>query len=154
MIKVLVWTPELLKTVMSELLSDKLHVSDEHRNPDDVADALIPFITGRTKYEAFDVGGGVVIFHNILPGFKCQMWVILWDKKCFTPRGIRGVRQAIQWIADKYGLVKIEAQTSDGQMARIARRVLGLHGEGYRFKTFKRGDTLYDAELLAWERED
>jgi hypothetical protein len=134
---------------------DLLHVSDEARLPGPVFDNLLRVVSPgpHELYELAD--GGVFILRDISDGFKCYLSFILWDKSLWGKDILREGKAKIEEVAAAHGLVKIETQTADERVVKLA-RLLGFETEGYRENSFLRGDAMYGVTLMgrAFSREE
>ena len=152
-----VMTPDkFMKVYNEQLREDLLHVSDEGRNPGAVFSGLMRVFDPNGPHEIFELDGcGILVFRDIADGFKCQMSFIIWDKKCYGADIVREARQLIADFSKRRGLVKIETQTADERVVRLARMLL-FEIEGYRVDSFLRGKEKYGVTLLgrSFQEED
>jgi hypothetical protein len=139
---------KLMRVYTEQMRDDLLHVSDEGRVPELVAGGLLRVLFHPGPHEVFELDGcGIWVFRDIVDGFKCQMSFFIWDKRCFGPDIVREAREVIVDIAKRHRLVKIETQTADERVVRLARMLL-FEIEGYRVDSFLRGKERYGITLL------
>jgi hypothetical protein len=156
LIKPLELTEEKFRKAFDEQMSAEwLHVSDEARVPGFVGPSLVR-VFSEGPHEVFELGeDGLLIFKDIVPGFKCAMSFILWNHESKSVQLFRETRKWIEEIAREYRLVKVETQTADERVVRMA-KLLGFELEGYRPDSFWRGPMKYGVTLLGrcFDREE
>ena len=124
------------------------HVSDEVRFPGAVFSGLMRIFDPAGPHEIWEIGDdGLLIFRDIADGFKAQMSWILWDTKMWGKDIVRESKRHIEDFANRRKLHKIETQTADERVVKLA-RLLGFETEGYRTESFLREGKRYGITLL------
>lgn len=144
-----------LDILASRLLTDFPYLSDEHRNPYNVWARLIAWFSGVEQYgfhEVFEYDdfSGVIIFKDIVPGFKCELFWIVADESDYGRDLAREFEKVIQLMVKKHGLRRVEAGTADPKVRRLLER-MGFTCEGVRKDSFMYDGKTYDFNLMVWE---
>jgi RimJ/RimL family protein N-acetyltransferase len=144
-----VLTEDKFIKVFTEQMSDELlHVSDELRYPEPVAKGLLRVFDPAGPHEIWEIGDdGILVFRDIADGFKCQMSWIIWNRDCWGKGVVREAKSVIEEFAKRKKLFKIETQTADERVVKLA-RLLGFETEGYRTESFLRNGVRYGITLL------
>jgi hypothetical protein len=140
---------KFLKLYIEQMRDDVFHVSDEARTPPIVFNSLLSALDPKNGDEAYEIGdGGVMLFRGIVDGFKCYMCLIITDITKFGPTLVREARDMIVGVATRHKLRKIEAQTADERIVKLA-HLSGFETEGYMSESFLRGGERYGVTLLS-----
>ncbi len=144
--------PARTEAFAKRAMEEYLWVSDEHRNPQDIAGITVDLFygAGNLVYEIGD-DAGLIAFTDIVKGHRCGMVLKLWDPQCFGARGIRQARELINAVMDEYGLKRINTETADDRMSRLA-KIAGFEEEGCRWEDFRWGGHDYDRIYLGLYR--
>lgn len=138
---------EILDKWQNELLSNPLHLNDTYRNVDSVRRAIGELLAGSNLSFVFEIlrgddRCGIVIFHHIIPGFKCVMSMQIWDVSAWSKSGVRDAVSLVDLIMKEFDLRRVGAETVDPRVRRMA-CILGFNEEGEKVNDF-----LCNGELL------
>jgi RimJ/RimL family protein N-acetyltransferase len=98
----------------------------------------------------YDDFNGILLFKDIIPGHKCDMFWIHLNKKMRDHSLVREADKVMGLVMKWFKLHKIEAGTADSRVARMLER-LGFHQEGVRKDSFLFDGELYDFYLMGRE---
>jgi hypothetical protein len=132
---------------LAELMaSGYLYVSDEHRNSRDIWSMLYRVLSKDPScgfHVAYEIGNldGLLIFADIIRGFKCRVSLKYWDPSDFGKSIIREGRRLVDEFAAGTGLVRMNSETADPKIVKLA----GLFGFGV--DAVIKNDFMWDGKL-------
>ncbi len=156
MFKICLLTAAKVNTLREKLMNEPLYMSDEHRTPeyiDHVIQEYFKLDSNHGFHLAYEILNfdGVLIFANIIDGFKCSLLMKLWNKDVWGPTGVRQARELIKYIMDMFKLRRVEAETPDKRVMKMA-RLVGMGYEGRKRNDFMWGGELYSQYMMAITR--
>ncbi len=150
-----------LTYIVDYLLNGRLCVSDEGRTIENIANAvatMFPGVKARADAEWWSLHNadgqlcGVLGFCDIRLGWKARVTIKMWDKSAWGPEAVREAREIIATVMDKYKLFRLNSETADIAVKRMARMV-GFCEDGCREKDFVWDGEYYDRWLLGLYRD-
>ena len=146
-------TGDKLKRVAQKLQNGYLYLPDEIRKEKSLAGFMSWLCSPRKDggpwnilYEVPDFHG-IIGFVDIIPAYKCDLLVYLWDKLEWGPTLERDVRTLLARFMKEYEIQRIGYETADPRCVRWALRA-GFRQEGTKAVGFRHNGELYTTVLL------
>ena len=136
------------------LLTKNLYVSDEFRNIQYIEKVLSRYILSGGKHILYEIGdfGGIAGFVDILPGFKCDAIMKLWDRDIWGLDCIKAYKKLLDIVMDEFRLKRIGTSTADEKIVRMA-KMAGFVEEGTQKCGFMWKGKPMDYMLLGYYKE-
>jgi hypothetical protein len=149
-------TTHVLLLIANCLKDVHLAASDENRKPDRVVDAAMSLFSHPDDSEVvglFDDDGPpkcVIGLVRVVPGLKCDMVCKILDPSIWGVSAVRGVRNYIREFAAKNKLKRINTETADEKVSRMA-KMLGFGVECVKNNNFRWNGKLYPTYIMGME---
>lgn len=150
-------TESKVRFLASKLLTEKLYLSDEFRDPQMIHKSISQLFANpeaNILYEFPDFSG-VIGFVNIIPEHKADMIIKIWDKKAWCFGMVKEIKDLIKKILNNYELKRLSLATPEEEKGiRLAKNIFGFTREGtekYGFRWNNRFYSLCRFRLLAKE---
>ena len=129
-------TEDKIKALSKKLMEEPLYLPDEYRDYGFIHKMLFTGF-GNKDNIFYEIGefGGLIVFANIIPGWKCDIVFKLWNPKLWGFRFKTQVKQLIKAIMEKYDLRRIATESADERMTRMA-KLCGFKIEGRQASDF------------------
>ena len=126
-------TEDKIKALSKKLMDEPLYLPDEFRDYELIHKMLFNNFSNKNNI-FWEVGdfGGILGFINIIPTYKCDMFLKLWDKTLWGATFTRELKELIKTTMIKYNLKRLAADSQDIRMAKMG-KIVGFKVEG-RFK--------------------
>jgi len=136
------------------LISQPLYLSDEFRDRETIKKILIYYLYG-SKSLLYEIGdyGGLLGFIDIYPHYKCRVIMKLWHKALWGATLARELKNFLQDIMQAYDLQRIETDSPDETMVKMA-KLVGFKVEGVQKFAFQWDGKLYSKTMLRLLKED
>jgi RimJ/RimL family protein N-acetyltransferase len=139
------------------LLADAQYFSDEHRTPPVIWACLANWFGESGTAVGFDImrgdaNVGCLVFRDIVPGHKANIFFIVWDKEGWGLRAWRSGAGVMETVMNEFGLNKIEVETANRSWAGFMEKN-GFELEGTRHGSYLKNGEPQDQYLLAIYRE-
>ena len=147
-------TEDKIKFLGKKLMDEFLYMSDEDRNYDSIYRVIFYYLSMPQRNLIYEIGDydGILVFANIIPGFKCDLTLKLWNPKRWGPDLVREGKALIDNTMDALKLQRIETNSPDPRIVKMARMV-GFRVEGCRKIAFLFDGKLYDDFILGLIKE-
>jgi RimJ/RimL family protein N-acetyltransferase len=144
-------TSDEIDAIVSRLKNDYLYAPDELRD-EAVLHGLVSAYWGGANI-IYEVGQfqGIMGFMDIVPEHKASVTLKLWDADRWGRDFIRDARAVCAAVMDEFKLVRLEAQTADPRIEKMA-RICGFRTEGLKRLSFKWSGDLYDEYILGFTK--
>ena len=141
-----------IDSLAGRLLNDYLYVSDENRDAKKVWAMLYRIFSGEPGmgiHVAYEIGefDGLLIFRDVLPGFKCDVSLKYWNDYNFGKEIVREGRRLVEEFAAGGKLVRMNSETADPRVVKLS-KLVGFETEGVRKDDFMWNGKLYDKFML------
>ncbi len=147
-------TEDKIKALSKKLMEEPLYLSDEHRDYELIHKILFNGFSNKNNI-FYEIGewGGLVGFVNIIPEYKADMFLKLWDKKLWGITFAKELKKLIKHTMIKYDLKRLASDSQDPRMAKMG-KIVGFKVEGrfkYGFCWNKEYHTLHKLRILREE---
>jgi len=123
-------TEEKIELLKNKLLTEPLYLTDEARQERAVYQLITYYMyASRSVTYEFKDYGGILWFVEIIPGYKADVIMKLWDKKLWGPTLARDLRRMFPMVMRMYNLKRLSLQTPSESGAALA-KFLGFTVEG------------------------
>jgi len=145
---------EKLDFLADRFMNEYLYCSDEGRTPQLIWAAMFRYFSGDPQYGfhlpyEIDDFDGVLMFKDILPGWKCDVTLKYWGGEKFSHGLVRSGRELLKKAVDWYGLIRMNTDTADEKIVKLA-KLCGFVEEGKRELDFRWNGRYYDRYILGW----
>ena len=133
-----------------KLMEEFLYLQDEYRFPNIVRGITEGFFSDNRVNLCYEMGDfqGVVGFTDIIPEYKCGVFLKIWDKELFGKDLIRELRELADFIMDSFQLRRMTVDTPDRRMVKFA-KLAGFNVEGTQKMCFRWNGRLYTNYILS-----
>lgn len=142
-------TEDKIKFFGRKLMDEFLFLPDWERNYDSIYRVIFYYLSMPQKNLIYEIGDydGILIFANIIPGFKCDLVCKIWNSGSWGANLVREAKDLISNTMDNLQLQRMETSPADPRMVRIG-RMIGFKIEGCRKDSFLFDGKLYDNFIL------
>ncbi len=147
-------TEDKIKALSKKLMQEPLYLSDEYRNYELIHKMLFNNFSNKNNI-FYEIGefGGLLGFLNIVPEYKADMFLKLWDKNLWGATFARGLKKIIKYIMIKYDLKRLASDSQDPRMAKMG-KIVGFKVEGRQALGFRWDGELYTLYKLRILRKE
>lgn len=152
MFKIFVPTEEKVQMFASKLLHEYLYLSDEYRDPRKIQSIMQIYLSGIASiFYELPSFGGMIGFMNIVPEYKAEITLKLWNLKLWGPTFLRELRDLTEKMMDELRLIRLYSSTPCVKMEKIA-HLCGFKTECAQKYGFSWNGKYYPLRLLAKTR--
>ena len=138
-------TQEKLESLSRKLYLNYLWLPDEYRTPKGIEATmqyLFPYGVDkeiRPMNIFYEMGEfqGLLGFVNMIPEYRAELFVKIWDKAIFGPDLAREGKALVKRFMREWKLIRLGFSTPDERNGNFIARLLGLKNEGTQGKAFK-----------------
>jgi len=150
---------EKIKILADKMLIGYLWLPDEMRNKDGILltiNILFPrmpegVVSGNIHYEIGNFGGLLSVY-SILPGYKCDLFLRLWDPSLWGATLVRDIRYLLATIMREAKVKRMAFQSPDERYLKLM-KMIGFKVEGTQKNAFMFDGKLYTNYLYRKIRE-
>lgn len=144
MLKIFRPSKQKLRFLAQQLMDGYLNLSDEKRNLEKIESIIGYYFYSGINSLYYEVGnfGALFGFADIIPGHKCEVFLKFWDKEVWNKTFVREARELIKIIMKQFRLKRLETETSDVRVVKMAKMV------GFEVEEIKPFDFCWHGEFL------
>jgi len=144
-------TEEKLNFLGHQMMDGYLNLPDEKRNQEAIEFIIkyrfLPEMKNNVFYEIGNFGA-IIGFIDIIPSHKCRLVMKFWNRKIWSKRLVREVRELIKATMKQHGLKRLEADTPDERVKRMA-EMAGFELEGTKLLDFRWDGEFFPTYILS-----
>lgn len=143
-----------LERLKKHLENRYLYTSDEYRSKENIHVTVMNYFAGHTFSIFYEIGDfqGLMGFTNIIPEYKCDVTIKLWDEKIWSKEFARAAKNLIDLYMKEFKLKRMSSETADEKIIKMS-EMAGFKVEGQQPYGFKWKGKFYDLYLLGKTKE-
>lgn len=108
-----------------KMLMDKyLYLSDEYRDEHAIEGIIARYFSNMTFTVFYEIGAfqGLMGFQDIIPEWKCELTLKLWDKKAWNSKFLRSAKQLVDLYMNEFQLKRMSTSSPDPVIVKMAKK--------------------------------